>query len=98
LYLGYANLRGKSGRAHNVLGLALLDHRLRFDSDLNVPLRYAMGYLPKNGPVLRLSAGLGYEISDSVELVLDLIAPMVWITHDEVIVSMNVAAEIGFTL
>jgi hypothetical protein len=97
-YLGYVNLKGKEGRAHNALGYALVEYRIPLGSGpLAIPLRYGIGYLPRNGPFMRTSAGLGISVSDSVDLVLDLVAPTFWVTYDQTVVSMDLAAEFALT-
>jgi hypothetical protein len=97
-YVGYANLKGKEGRAHNVLSYALVEYRIPFgDGTFGVPLRYGVGYLPKNGPFMRTSAGLGLAASERVGLVLEPLAPTFWITHDQAVVSLDVAAEVALT-
>jgi hypothetical protein len=95
-YVGYANLKGKQDRAHNVLTLLLLEVRPKLGESVGMPLRAGSGYLPKNGPVLRMSAGLAWLPSDGFELGVDLIAPTVWITRDDPVVSMDVAVEAAF--
>ena len=98
LYLGYANLKGKDGRAHNVLSYGQVEYAIPLGSGpLKVPLRYGIGYLPKNGPFMRTSAGLGFAVSDSVDIVLDLVAPTFWVTYDQTVVSMDLAAELALT-
>ncbi len=99
-YLGYANLKGKDGRTGNVLGYAQLEYRLHGsgDSGFRIPLRFGSGYLPKNGPFLRLAAGLSFPIGDSSHLEFDLLAPTFWIVKDRTVVSMDVAAEVAFDL
>jgi hypothetical protein len=96
-YLGYANLKGKEGRAHNLLAYFLLEYRLALSDELGLPIRLAPGYLPLNGPTARLSLGLSLELDGGIELVLEPVAPMVWITGDEAVLSLNVAGEIGIT-
>jgi hypothetical protein len=96
LYLGYANLKGKDGRAHNALAYVLLDHRLGFGGALALPLRFATGYLPNNGPVLRLATGLALEL-DGFELVMDVIAPTFWVSRNETVVSLDLAVEVAWT-
>lgn len=97
-YLGYANLRGKSGRAHNVLSYAQLEYRaLPWDS-VGIPVRFAAGYLPNNGPWLRTSLGVSFELTDTTELVFDLLAPTFWYTDDLLVVSLNLGAELAFAL
>lgn len=97
-YAAYANLKGKQGRAHNVLMHFLLEYRAALSQDWGLPLRFAPGYLPKNGPTLRLSAGLSFEPSEDLELVLEPLVPMVWMTGDKAVLSLNVAAELAFGL
>lgn len=94
--LGYANLRGRGNRAHNVLPLLHMEYRVRVGEDipLNIPLRVALGYLPFNGPVVRLAAGLNFPVGDRVELGLDLLAPTFWILPGTAAVSFNLASEL----
>jgi hypothetical protein len=63
-----------------------------------VPLRFGSGYLPKNGPVLRVAAGPSFPLSNTVRLGLDLFAPTFVIVHDRTVVSLDVAAELSFDL
>jgi hypothetical protein len=95
----YANLRGREGRVHNVLPEVSLLFRFPVPSPvLGVPLRVGAGYLPKNGPTLRLSLGLELAVSSNTALELALIEPMIWVTQDRSEVSLNLgpAARIGF--
>jgi hypothetical protein len=94
-YLGYANLKGKEERVHNLLPYAQVEYlaghaagRIRF------PLRFASGYLPGNGPVARLAAGIALRISPRAYLVAEPLAPMFWITREQMLLSMNVAIEL----
>jgi hypothetical protein len=93
----YANLKGKDGRAHNVLPWALFEYRVDLGSSWAVPLRFASGYLPKNGPVVKLAAGLSVPLGDSLELSTELFAPTLWITNEQPVLSLDVSAEIGVT-
>ncbi len=98
LGVSYANLRGKEGRAHNVLPEVSFFYRLPLPGPaLGVPLRFGAGFLPRNGPTLRLSAGIDCVISDSAVLELMLLEPMVWVTHDrpEPSLDVGVAVRIG---
>jgi hypothetical protein len=99
-YLGYANLKGKEGRAHNVLPYFQLEYRLRGSrpEEVQFPLRFGSGYLPRNGPFLRLSAGLSFPVGQTTRLGLDLLAPTFWVVRDSTVVSANVAAELTFAL
>ncbi|HEX3594824.1 MAG TPA: hypothetical protein VHU80_06980 [Polyangiaceae bacterium] len=100
VYVGYANLKGREGRAENVLPYLQLEYRLRFSRDARfwVPLRFGSGFLPKNGPFLRLAAGPSFPLGGSTRLGLDLLAPTFVIVHDRTVVSMDVAAEVSFEL
>jgi hypothetical protein len=64
---------------------------------VELAFRYAAGYLPANGPFMRLSGGLGFHLSDDVDVLVDLIVPTFWLTKDLPVVSANFAAELGFT-
>ena len=100
LYLGYVNLRGRDGRVNNLLPMLQLENRIRLSarSDITVPLRFALGYLPYNGPVVRLAAGLNVPLSSRVELAFDILTPTFWVLPDRTAVSFNVAAELIFRL
>jgi len=100
LFVGYVNLKGKEGRAHNVLSYLQLEYRTRVSktSEFRIPLRLAAGYLPKNGPFFRLSAGVEIPLGRGVHLGLDLIAPALWIIRNRTLLSIDVGAEVGFDL
>jgi len=93
-YVGYANLKGQAGRTNNVLMYALLEHRLPLGASWFIPLRVATGYLPKNGPFSRISAGLGVR-SANIEATFELVAPTLWVSGDEPVVSLDLAAEVA---
>ncbi len=96
LQLGYANLNGRDGRENNLLPMFVLERRLRLGShlDLSIPIKGAVGFLPFNGPVLRISAGLAYAIGERVEITADLLAPSFWLIDDDIFVSMNLSLGI----
>ncbi|MCC6667824.1 MAG: hypothetical protein IT375_29025 [Polyangiaceae bacterium] len=93
----YANLKGKDGRAHNVLPWALFEYRVDLGSSWALPLRFASGYLPKNGPVVKLAAGVSLPLGENLELSTELFAPTIWITNERAVLSLDVSAEIGVT-
>jgi len=97
-YLGYANLKGQEGRAHNVLPALELEYRPTLGSSdtFTLPIRFATGYLPRNGPVLRLSLGIGYAISPKVDVVLDALTPTFWVIRDRTVASLGGAFEISY--
>ena len=90
-YVGYANLKGKDGRAHNVLPYAQVEYMLGPPGGVRFPLRFASGYLPRNGPVVRLSAGFAFPLTPKIDLVTELLAPTIWITRDQMLLSMDLA-------
>jgi hypothetical protein len=92
----HVNLKGKDGRDHALMPTVQGEYRLAVDWGVvkSVPLRFASGYLPRNGPVVRASAGLLFPLSSKVDLVAELLSPMVWVTNDQTLFSMNVALEL----
>jgi hypothetical protein len=97
-YVGYTNLKGKDGRANNVLPYAQVEYMLGPPGGVRVPLRFASGYLPRNGPVVRLSAGFAFPLTPKVDLVTELLVPTIWITRDQMLLSMDLAVELLFRL
>jgi hypothetical protein len=99
-YMGYANLRGRGNRANNLLPYLQLEHRVRIgERDIvNIPLRFAVGYLPFNGPVIRVAGGLNFPIGDRYEVGLDLLTPTFWVLPHGTTVSLNFAAELVIRL
>ncbi len=94
-YFGYANLRGRNDRVSNLLAYAMLEDRIEVVGvdGLTVPLRAGAGYLPFNGPFVRISAGVNYAINDRFEFGADILAPTFWFTPENRVVSFNVALE-----
>jgi hypothetical protein len=99
-FVGYANLTGKEGRAQNVLSYLQLQYRTRVSksSDFRIPLRFASGYLPKNGPFIRLAAGIDIPLGRGVHLGFDLVAPALWVIRNRAVLSLDWGAEVGFDL
>ncbi len=94
-YFGYANLRGRNDRANNLLAYLMLENRVEVVGvdGLSVPLRGAVGYLPYNGPFVRIAAGVNYALNDRFELGADILAPTFWFTPDRRVVSFDLALE-----
>jgi hypothetical protein len=97
-YLGYANLKGKEGRAHDVLPYLNLEYRPRLgqNSAFGLPLGFGTGYLPNNGPFLRLSAGLSYAVSPQTDVVIAFFTPTFWVVHDRTVISLGAALEVSY--
>jgi hypothetical protein len=95
-YIGYANLKGKEGRSHDVLPYAQVEYLTDPLGPIRIPFRFASGYLPRNGPVARFSTGLAFRLTPALDLVTELLAPMIWVTHDQMVLSMNVAVELAY--
>ena len=94
-YLGYANLKGQDGRAHSALIAFLIDHRAQVSGVFSIPIRFGSGWLVKNGPFLRASAGLGFRVSERVDLTFDLLAPTLWVTGKQPVYSLDLAGELA---
>ncbi|HEX2877788.1 MAG TPA: hypothetical protein VHP33_41345 [Polyangiaceae bacterium] len=97
--LSYANLKGKDGRAHNTLLEVFSEYRAPIKQEaFGLPLRFALGYLPNNGPTLRFGAGFDFAISDRISCEITPLESMVWLTRERPEISMNgsVALRIGF--
>ena len=98
-YLGYVNLKGKEGRAGNLLPYAAVEYRTGNPQDtVRFPLRFASGYLPRNGPVVRMATGFAINLSPRLELVTELFAPMFWVTNNQMLLSLNFSLELGIRL
>jgi hypothetical protein len=95
-YLGYANLKGKEGRASNLLAYAQVEYLAGPPNHVRIPFRFASGYLPRNGPVMRLSTGFAFPLTPTVDLYTEVLAPMIWLTSDQMVLSMDLAAELVF--
>lgn len=77
IILGYANLPGRNGREHNLPLLGELNYRVPIAGirQLSLPIRFAVGYMPFNGPIIRTSVGVNIELTPEWELGADLISP-----------------------
>lgn len=97
-YVGYANLKGTVGRVHSTLLMTQFAYRITFGSKqrLIVPLRAGLGYLVKNGVAVRFATGVYYALDENLEVGFDLIAPTFWTAHNDTVISMSLAAEVGF--
>lgn len=97
-YVGYANAEGRNDRVHNLLFLLQGEHRIRLSPtlDLTFPLRVAAGYMPYNGPVLRIAAGLSHPLGPDFEVGVDLVSPTFWFLPSGLAFSLDVAVEITY--
>ncbi len=98
-HLGYADLAARHGRVHSVLGYAQLEQRIALAGGaLQIPLRFDLGYLARNGGFLRLSSGLAVGLGSRLELVLDLLAPAFWLTPEGSLFSLDLGTELAIRL
>jgi hypothetical protein len=96
LDLAYANLEGKDGRVHNVLPQVALRYRLALGSTrFGIPLRFAGGYLPRNGPTARVAAGVDFDATDSVRIEVTPLEPMLWVVRERSEPSLNLGATLA---
>ncbi|MFK7990179.1 MAG: hypothetical protein AB8I08_29435 [Sandaracinaceae bacterium] len=95
VYAGWVNLNGRDGRVDNILVMLQFENRIRLSSDLDltIPLRAAIGYLPFNGPVIRLAAGLNYAFDEHFEMGIDILTPTFWFLPNGAAVSLDLALE-----
>jgi hypothetical protein len=91
----YVNLKGKDRRVHNVLPEAAVEYRIPLKRDVvGIPVRFGLGFLPKNGPTLRLGAGVDFAVSEAVSFEIIPLEPMIWITRERPEVSLDVTAAL----
>jgi hypothetical protein len=97
--LSYANLRGRVGRVSNVLPMVGIESGVDLVPalELFVPLRAEVGYLPFNGLVLRLTAGLTFTLVRQLRLELDIVQPTIWVVNDSASVTLDVGAHLTWT-
>lgn len=97
---GYANLRGREERVSNVLMLAGVETSVDLVSSSRVfiPLRFEAGYLPNNGPVFRLTAGVAFNLARRVRMEIDIISPTIWVLPETSPVTLDLGAHVSFGL
>ena len=94
----YANLRGQDGRVSNALLLAGVETAVDLvpEKRIFIPLRAEVGYLPGNGAVFRLTAGVTFALARRVRLTVDLLSPTLWVLPSSTPVTLDVGAHIAF--
>lgn len=99
-YLAYVNLEGRAQRVSNFYFAIEGEYRVRPSSslDLTIPIRLSVGYLPLNGPVGRLSAGLNYAFDEHWEIGADLLVPTFYFlpAQGRVAVAFDFALDVGY--
>jgi hypothetical protein len=97
-YVAAANLKGKDGRVRAMLTYAQVEYLAPLAPhflNLRVPLRFATGYLTRNGPIVRASVGLAIALGRRFDLISELITPMAWVTNDQTLFSTNLSLELA---
>lgn len=96
LTVSYANLRGSEGRVSNVLFMAGVETSVDLAPSIKlfIPLRAEGGYLPLNGPVFRVTAGLSWQFARRWRLEADLLSPTLWILPETTPVSLDLGVRI----
>ena len=89
----------QGGRAQNVLPYAQIEQRIALsESGWAIPLRVALGYLPRNGVYLRISSGVAVPLTDRADLVLDLLGPTFLQTPDKTLFALAFGVEASVEL
>jgi hypothetical protein len=96
--LSYINLKGKNGRASNVLPAAMLEWRTPLGSDVALPVRLFSGYLPRNGPWFKAALGLSRRLSSRTTLTFEALAPALWVVRDSTVGSFDASLELAIDL
>lgn len=98
--VAYANLNGREGRVSNVLVMAGLETAVDLvpSARVFIPLRAEVGYLPANGPVFRVTAGIAFQVVRRVRLEVDLLSPTLWVLPESTPVSLDLGAFVSFGL
>lgn len=97
--LSYVNLKGKDERVHNVLPEATTEYRIPLEpASVGIPLRLSLGFLPKNGPTLRVAAGIDFDLSQQLSLELIPLEPMIWVVRERPEVSLNGSLALRLSL
>ncbi len=97
-YLGFADLKGKDGRLHAALtyaGSSTSRAIRRRGCAFRCASRPATS--PTTAPSCGAAAGLSFKVGRSVDLVTEL-APMVWLTNNQTLLSLNLSLELAFRL
>lgn len=96
-YLAVANLKGKDRRVSALMPCALVTYEKPPGPGHSVsfPLQFATGYLAGNGPVARLSVGMAWAAGQHADII-PALAAMAWVTHDQMLLSVNLALELRF--
>jgi hypothetical protein len=98
--VAYANLNGRNERVSNVLGLIGVETAVDLvpSSRIFIPLRAEIGYLPLNGPVFRLTAGVSFQLARRVRLEVDVLSPSLWVLSEGTPVTLDLGAFVSFGL
>jgi len=98
--VAYANLNGREGRVSNVLLLAGVETAVDLvpSARVFIPLRAEVGYLPLNGPVFRVTAGVAFQVARRVRIEVDLLSPTLWVLPESTPVSLDLGAFVHFGL
>lgn len=97
--VAYANLKGKDRRVHNVLPEVMVEYRVPLQGEqFGLPLRFTNGFLPMNGPTMRVSVGLDFSLGSDLSLELLPLEPMVWVNRERPEVSFNASLGLRMAL
>jgi hypothetical protein len=96
-YVGYANLKGKDGpRQQHARVRAGRVHGRRAARRARSASASPPATCRGTGRSCALSTGFAFPVSPTIDVVTELLAPMIWLTGNQMVISMDVAAEIVF--
>ena len=78
----------------NVLPEVSFGYYAPLGTSFGIPVRFSGGFLPKNGPTVRVTSGMSFSFSEKVSLELALVEPMIWVTRDRPELSLNLGASV----
>ncbi len=84
---------------HTLAIYGLLGYQIRLGSDrLKLPLMIGAGYIPGNGALLRIEAGLAIKATDRIDIRVLIVCPNFWFLENEMVLftSLSLGLLFGF--
>ena len=84
---------------HTLALFGMIGYQIRLGSDrLYLPLLVGAGYIPGNGALLRIEAGLAIKPTDRIDIRVILVCPNFWFLDNDMVLftSLSLALLFGF--